>query len=49
MSFYTGAFLDGDFKVIQGIVERNRDLRTVPGQAPVLVKVGSFTLLRTDD
>lgn len=45
VSFYNGVFRDGAMDVIEGYIERNRDL--VPpedGSPPVIVRVGTFRM-----
>ena len=46
MSFYSGTFLDGNMDVIEGVIQRNRDLKTAAGEPRVVVNVGKFTMTK---
>ena len=48
MFFYQGTFSDPEFRRIDGVIQRNRDLVQIPGQPRVMVNVGTFQMSKVD-
>lgn len=50
VSFYEGTFVDGGMDVIEGVIQRNRDVGPPKeGQPKVVVNVGTFRLVKVAD
>lgn len=47
MSFYSGTFVDGNMDAIEGVIQRNRDVKQPTDGGPrVVINVGKFTMTK---